>query len=44
MLKDNKLYTKLSNCAFWLEKVSFPRNVISSGGINVDPSKVNIML
>lgn len=35
---------KLSKCEFWLWEASFLGHVISSGGIAVDPSKVNIVL
>lgn len=40
MLKDKKLYAKLSKCEFWLNKVSFLGHVISGNGISVDPAKV----
>jgi len=40
VLKEKKLYAKLSKCEFWLEEVSFLCHIISSGGIVVDPSKV----
>ena len=43
MLKENKLYVKLSKCLFWLEKVIFLGHVISSGGIVVDSSKVHVV-
>lgn len=43
-LKENKLYVKLSKREFWLWEVIFLMNVISSGGIDVDPSKVDIVL
>ncbi|GAU51804.1 hypothetical protein TSUD_415920, partial [Trifolium subterraneum] len=41
ILKEKKLYVKLSKCEFWLEEVSFLGDVISSGGIVVDPAKVD---
>jgi len=40
VLKENKLYAKLSKCEFWLEEVSFLGHIISGGGIVVDPAKV----
>jgi hypothetical protein len=39
-LKEHRLYAKLSKCEFWLKQVSFLGDVISKGGISVDPSKV----
>jgi hypothetical protein len=43
-LREKKLYAKLSKCEFWLKEVSFLGHVISSGGIAVDPSKVDAVL
>jgi hypothetical protein len=43
-LKEKKLYAKLSKCEFWLKEVSFLGHVISSGGITVDPAKVDAVL
>jgi hypothetical protein len=40
VLRDHKLYAKLSKCEFWLKQVAFLRHVISKGGISVDPIKV----
>ena len=40
MLKEKKLYAKLSKCEFWLKEVTFLGHVILSGGIFVHPSKV----
>lgn len=42
MLRDNQLYAK--KCAFWLKELHFLRHVIISGGIMVDPSKVQDVL
>ncbi|XP_058782767.1 uncharacterized mitochondrial protein AtMg00860-like [Vicia villosa] len=44
VLKEKKLYAKLSNCEFWLQELSFLGHVISSNGITVDPSKVDAVL
>jgi len=41
VLKEKKLYAKLSKYEFWLSEVSFLGHVVSSGGIAVDPSKVD---
>uniref|UniRef100_A0A151UFL5 Retrovirus-related Pol polyprotein from transposon 17.6 n=1 Tax=Cajanus cajan TaxID=3821 RepID=A0A151UFL5_CAJCA len=43
-LRERQLYAKLSKCDFWLEELSFLGHVISSGGIVVDPSKVEVVL
>ncbi|KAK2427684.1 putative mitochondrial protein [Trifolium repens] len=43
-LQEKKLYAKLSKCEFWLKEVSFLGHVISSGGIAVDPSKVDAVM
>ena len=43
-LKEKKLCAKLSKCEFWLKEVNFHGHVISSGGIVVDPSKVDVVL
>ena len=44
VLKEKKLYAKLSKCEFWLKEVSFLGHVISGSGIAVDPSKVDVVL
>lgn len=43
-LKVKKLYVKLYKCEFWLKEVIFLGHVISSGGITVDPSKIDAVL
>lgn len=40
VLREKKLFAKLSKCDFWLEEVSFLGHVISRGGVSVDPSKI----
>lgn len=44
VLKDNKLFVKLSKSEFWMLEVSFLEHVISSNGMAVDPSKVDVVL
>jgi hypothetical protein len=43
-LRENQLYAKLNKCEFWLKEVSFLGQIISEGGISVDPSKVKDVL
>ncbi|KAD7477567.1 hypothetical protein E3N88_00703 [Mikania micrantha] len=44
MLRREKLYAKLSKCAFWLREVQFLGHVISPEGIMVDPAKVEAVM
>ncbi|XP_020961304.1 uncharacterized protein LOC110263825 [Arachis ipaensis] len=44
ILKERKLYAKLSKCEFWKEEVKFLGHVVSKGGIAVDPSKVEAVM
>jgi hypothetical protein len=41
VLKEKKLYAKLSKCEFWLKEVNFLGHVNSGKGIAADPSKVD---
>jgi hypothetical protein len=43
-LREHRLYAKLSKCESWIKKVAFLGQVISKGGISVDPSKVQDVL
>nr|GEU66000.1 hypothetical protein [Tanacetum cinerariifolium] len=38
LLKEEKLYAKVSKCEFWLREVQFLRHVINGDGVYVDPS------
>jgi hypothetical protein len=42
--RDHKLYAKLSKCEFCLKQVAFLGDVVSKGGISMDPSKVQDVL
>jgi hypothetical protein len=44
ILREKKLYAKLSKCEFWLEEVKFLGHVITKEGIAVDPAKVETIL
>jgi hypothetical protein len=43
-LREHQLYVKFSKCDFWLKEVSFLGQIITDGGIVVDPSKVQDVL
>jgi hypothetical protein len=43
-LRSNKLYAKFRKCEFWLTQVAFHGNVISTGGVSVDPGKIKDVL
>jgi len=44
VLKEKRLFAKLSKCEFWLREVIFLGHVISKGGIAVDPSKIDAVM
>ncbi|XP_050889253.1 uncharacterized mitochondrial protein AtMg00860-like [Lathyrus oleraceus] len=44
VLKEKRLYAKLSKCEFWLREVSFLGHVVFGDGIAVDPSKIDAVL
>ncbi|XP_072071853.1 uncharacterized protein [Arachis hypogaea] len=44
ILRERKLYAKLSKCEFWKEEVKFLGHVVSKGGIAIDPSKVEAVM
>ncbi len=39
-LMEKQLYAKLSKCEFWLKEITFLGHIVSTEGIQVDPSKV----
>jgi hypothetical protein len=43
-LRSNQLYAKFSKCEFSLTEVTFLGQVISTGGVSVDPGKVKDVL
>jgi hypothetical protein len=43
-LREHRLYAKLSKCEIWMKQVAFLGDVISTGCISVDPSKVQDVL
>jgi hypothetical protein len=43
-LREHRLYAKLSKCEFLMKQVAFLGHVILTGGISVDPRKVQDVL
>ena len=43
-LKEHRLFAKFSKCDFWRQEVKFLGHVVTSEGIDVDPSKVEAVL
>jgi hypothetical protein len=41
-LRAHQLYAKLRKCEFWLEKIAFLGHILTTKGIEVDPSKVAV--
>ncbi|CAA0833837.1 Uncharacterized mitochondrial protein AtMg00860, partial [Striga hermonthica] len=39
-LRRERLYAKFSKCEFWLDRVAFLGHIVTSKGIEVDPSKI----
>jgi len=44
VLRERQLYAKLSKCEFWMSEVQFLGHVISTKGIAVDPTKVEVVV
>lgn len=44
ILREHRLYAKLSRCEFWLDEVKFLGHVVSRNGACVDPSTVEPVL
>ena len=44
ILREHRLYAKLSKCQFWLDGVVFLGHIISAEGVSVDPQKVEAIL
>jgi hypothetical protein len=44
ILREKKLFAKLKKCEFWLKKVSFLGHVVLGDGIEVDPSKIEVVV
>ena len=40
VLREKRLYAKLSKCEFWLDLVSFLGHVVSKDGVMVDPFNI----
>ena len=44
ILRDKKLFAKLSKCDFWLKEVSFLGHIVYAEGIRVDPTKIEAIV
>ncbi|XP_058188011.1 uncharacterized mitochondrial protein AtMg00860-like [Rhododendron vialii] len=44
LLREHRLYAKLSKCEFWLPEVKFLGQVVSNGGVSVDPGKIESIM
>ena len=44
ILRENKLFEKLSKCDFWLKEVSFLGHIVSTEGIRVDLVKIQAVM
>ena len=44
ILKEKKLFAKLSKCDFWLKEVSFLGHIVSVEGIRVDPMTIEAIV
>lgn len=44
LLREHKLYAKLSKCEFWLRQVAFLGHVVSEKRILVDPTKIKTVV
>ncbi|XP_057744777.1 uncharacterized mitochondrial protein AtMg00860-like [Arachis stenosperma] len=44
ILRDRKLYAKLSKCEFWKSEVKFLGHVVSKQGITMDPAKMEAVM
>ena len=43
-LREKKLYAELEKCDFWLNEVSFLGHIVSTEGIRVDPTKIEVVV
>ena len=44
ILREKKLFAKLSKCEFWLKEMSFLGHIIFAEGIRVDPAKIEAIV
>ena len=44
ILREKKLFAKLSKCDFWLKEVSFLGHIVSIESIRVDPTKIEVIV
>jgi hypothetical protein len=43
VLREHKVYAKLSKCIFYQKKINYLGHIISTDGIAVDPEKIEVI-
>ena len=44
ILREKKMFARLSKCDFWLKEMSFLGHIVSAEGIRVDPTKIEAII
>ena len=44
LLRDHKMYAKLSKCDFYIDRIHYLGHIISDEGISIDPEKIEAIM